>query len=212
MHEKNSRTLGQCILDCKDDTNCEAACVSSFKNNYSECPCQEKCPFGCPCENYECNLPDKKAILVLYSGSSKPSVLIQPNGKFERCLFDTISAYKTSQSYQYQFKVVRTSNLKWMITPKFTVLARLHSMVNYLFLEATIRRSRWSIKIKIAIISVNKLLQVSKVIGCGLQRIGDLAFDFVLGTCATYNFPTERILLCFASDRLQTCLNNINFE
>ena len=49
------------------------------------------------------------------------------------------------------------------------------------------------------------LLKVSKVIGCGLQRIGDLSYDFQYGTCATYNFPTERILLCFAYDRLQTC-------
>ena len=49
------------------------------------------------------------------------------------------------------------------------------------------------------------LLKVSKVIGCGLQRIGDLNYDFYFGTCATYNFPTERILLCFGIDRVQTC-------
>ena len=37
---KNSKTLGQCILDCKDDTSCEAACVTTFKDEHSECPCQ----------------------------------------------------------------------------------------------------------------------------------------------------------------------------
>ena len=42
---------------------------------------QEKCPLGCPCDNYDCDLPEKKAILTLYS-NSKPPVLIQPNGKF----------------------------------------------------------------------------------------------------------------------------------
>ena len=38
---------------------------------------------GCPCDGYDCDLPDKKAILMLYNSgsSSKPSVLIQPNGK-----------------------------------------------------------------------------------------------------------------------------------
>ena len=41
-------------------------------------------------------------------------------------------------------------------------------------------------------------LKVSKVIGCGLKRIGDLSYSFTFGTCATYNFPTERILLCFS--------------
>ena len=51
----------------------------------------------------------------------------------------------------------------------------------------------------------NNLLKVSKVIGCELKRIGDLNYDFKFGTCATYNFPTERILLCFALDLLQIC-------
>ena len=39
---------------------------------------------GCPCDGYDCDLPDKKAILALYSrSSSTPPVLIQPNGKFK---------------------------------------------------------------------------------------------------------------------------------
>ena len=37
---KTSKTLGQCILDCKDDSSCETTCVSTFKNEHSECPCQ----------------------------------------------------------------------------------------------------------------------------------------------------------------------------
>ena len=37
---KTSRNLGQCILDCNDDTSCETACVSAFKSEHSECPCQ----------------------------------------------------------------------------------------------------------------------------------------------------------------------------
>ena len=37
---KTSKTLGQCILDCNDDTSCETACVSAFKSEHSECPCQ----------------------------------------------------------------------------------------------------------------------------------------------------------------------------
>merc|ERR1712117_450440 len=76
-----SKILGQCILDCSDDTSCEASCLTTFKTDHSECPCQEKCSSGCPCDSYECDLPEKKAILVLYSrSSSTPPVLIQPNG------------------------------------------------------------------------------------------------------------------------------------
>ena len=43
---------------------------------------QEKCPLGCPCDNYDCVLPDKKAVLTLYTRlSSQSPVLIQPNGE-----------------------------------------------------------------------------------------------------------------------------------
>ena len=37
---KSSRSLGQCILDCNDDSSCETDCVSAFKDQHSECPCQ----------------------------------------------------------------------------------------------------------------------------------------------------------------------------
>ena len=37
---KTSKTLGQCILDCNDDSSCEKACVLAFKDEHSECPCQ----------------------------------------------------------------------------------------------------------------------------------------------------------------------------
>ena len=79
---KTSKNLGKCILDCNDDSSCETACIVNFKSQHSECPCQEQCPLGCPCDNYDCDLPEKKAILALYTRSSSTlSVLIQPNGK-----------------------------------------------------------------------------------------------------------------------------------
>ena len=37
---KTSKTLGQCILDCNNDSSCEIDCVSTFKDEHSECPCQ----------------------------------------------------------------------------------------------------------------------------------------------------------------------------
>ena len=37
---KSSKTLGQCILECKDDSSCETDCVSDFKLEHSGCPCQ----------------------------------------------------------------------------------------------------------------------------------------------------------------------------
>ena len=93
-----------------------------------------------------------------------------------------------------------------MMIPKFTSLARLHSMGNYLFSEVLLKRNRFNSQFEIAVTLI--ILKVSKVSDCGLKRIGDLGYDFVHGTCATYNFPTERILLCFSDsndDYLKKC-------
>ena len=48
-------------------------------------------------------------------------------------------------------------------------------------------------------------IQVSKIVGCELQRIGDLNYEFVMGACGTYNFPQERILLCFSFAKKSGC-------
>ena len=41
------------------------------------------------------------------------------------------------------------------------------------------------------------VLQISKIIGCELKRIGDLNNEFMLGACGTFLFPEEKIMLCF---------------
>ena len=51
----------------------------------------------------------------------------------------------------------------------------------------------------------NLNIQVSKIVGCELKRIGDLNYEFYEGTCGTYNFPEERILLCFPSEKRAEC-------
>ena len=42
--------------------------------------------------------------------------------------------------------------------------------------------------------------------GCEFIRRGELSSDFVSGACGTYQWPgEERVLLCFAAMRTQTC-------
>ena len=80
--------MAVCLLSKMSMRNVHVKCVSQIeplihKNiKYVITLVQEKCPMGCPCDNYECDLPDKMAVLALYNSgsSSKPSVLIQPNG------------------------------------------------------------------------------------------------------------------------------------
>ena len=113
MNEK-SIDLGQCILDCNGEKSCEESCVSLFKYQYDQCPCQvymetsfsygpdglgsrlwvyrldptllyfqDDCPFGCPCDSFDCQ-PDKKSVLVLNTfTSSQTPVLIKYDGRFD---------------------------------------------------------------------------------------------------------------------------------
>ena len=58
---------------------------------------------GCPCDNYACDLPEKKAVFALYSGSSKPSVLIQPNGEcFLRGSQIILSLGGTTENFEFK--------------------------------------------------------------------------------------------------------------
>ena len=48
----NSKTLGECILECDSDNSCKSACVTHFENEHADCPCQV-----CICLNCELNVP-----------------------------------------------------------------------------------------------------------------------------------------------------------
>ena len=40
-------------------------------------------------------------------------------------------------------------------------------------------------------------IQISKINGCSLDRIGQLPHDFYRGACGTYLFPEPRVMFCF---------------
>ena len=93
---KNEKSidLGDCIIDCQNNQACENTCIDNFKAEYETCPCQviptlwpehckrfkADCPFGCPCDAFDCE-PDKKSVLVLNTNkSSSVPVLIKFDG------------------------------------------------------------------------------------------------------------------------------------
>ena len=58
---------------------------------------------------------------------------------------------------------------------------------------ATLNRYRI---LKTSIITVS--IKLSKVIGCGLERIGELPNEFHRGACGTFKFSSEeRVMFCF---------------
>ena len=46
---------------------------------------------------------------------------------------------------------------------------------------------------------------IKKIINCGLELTDELTFDFIDGTCGTFFFPDERVLLCFDQNNSKKC-------
>ena len=57
-------------------------------------------------------------------------------------------------------------------------------------------------------------LQMSKINGCQLDRVGDLPFEFYYGACTNFMAQTEKVLMCFDINQLKTChiFNGTDFE
>ena len=88
--DDNGATLGRCVYACNGNLDCEIDCLDSFKSRQANCPCEENCISGCPCEEYDCvetttspevpqttTVPIRNAVLVLstYQYSNKPMVV-----------------------------------------------------------------------------------------------------------------------------------------
>ena len=64
--------MAQCLSDCN----------RIYDENYKDCPCQENCPGGCPCPNFECTFGQTALVLNSYYGPNVP-VIIDANGRFD---------------------------------------------------------------------------------------------------------------------------------
>ena len=73
--EVNSKLL-ECINNCGDDLACVSQCSRQFDQDFNQCPCNEDCPGGCPCPNYECTATTTTAAVTTTAQSSSSSVFI----------------------------------------------------------------------------------------------------------------------------------------
>ena len=48
--------------------------------------------------------------------------------------------------------------------------------------------------------------QISKIVNCSLERIGDLPYELTFPACGTFRFPEERSMMCFASLYRKSCV------
>lgn len=53
---------------------------------------------------------------------------------------------------------------------------------------------------------LNERRQISKIVDCSLQRVGDLPYELYFPACGTFKFPEERSMLCFAKYYEYSCV------
>ena len=55
---KVDRQYTQCIVNCDSgDLVCFSSCSREKDENMEKCPCRSGCPYGCPCDDYDCDNP-----------------------------------------------------------------------------------------------------------------------------------------------------------
>ena len=53
--DKLDQVYVSCLVNCEHEVVCVSKCVREYNEGVLECPCNEGCPQGCPCPNYECS-------------------------------------------------------------------------------------------------------------------------------------------------------------
>ena len=78
-------SLARCIYNCENNGDCESDCVSQFKGHTANCPCEENCPGGCPCDDYDC----EDITPTVTSTTSVTTTTIEPVAKDAVLLLNT---------------------------------------------------------------------------------------------------------------------------
>ena len=115
--------------------------------------------------------------------STRTPILMQPNGRFLSADFD-FKMGEGTEVYQSCSAILNGEMLVFGGTSEFAFRQVIISTLSC--------KNDFSFKI-------------SKVIGCELTRIGNLNIDFKIGTCGKFNFPEERVMMCFHLDGPNFC-------
>ena len=91
----------KCPVQCPaGDNTCFEDCSRDYNENLKKCPCQEHCPGGCPCPDYQC--PSWILVLSTYSSSNVP-LIMDGNGQHKEIGF----------SYGADTEVYHSCSITW---------------------------------------------------------------------------------------------------
>ena len=141
------------------------------------CPCQSRCPNGCPCPDYECSgtttdLTTTTTVAATQTTQAKPKTSILVLSTNEGYKAPVITDSSGREEYNFFFRFSERTSVSFSCTMTFKN-------------EVYIFGGK----------DGDDVRQVSKLAGCQLERIGSLAFNHAAGACA--NVRDEKVYLCF---------------
>ena len=183
----NELSQSKCVVLCEvGDNACFQTCAREYAENLKNCPCQENCPTGCPCPDYQCP--------ATTTGPSTTTTALATTST--SATTTTTTETTTSANLNTWILVLNTrysSNKPLIIDGKgrsketeFTYGSEteVHGSCSiiwqgamYIFGGYTYRR------------------QISVVDQCRLTKIGTLPFNMNFGACAQRN--NQDVFICF---------------
>ena len=169
-----------CILSCSSgDLLCIASCSRELQDNLLFCPCQSGCPNGCPCEEYVCPTTTPSTITTTALTTTTTSTTT------------TASAQKT--------EVLMLNTREFHNVPVITnASGRQDRNFFFLYGENTAVYNSFGLTFRgeyFIFFGDSKKNQISKIEGCQLKNIGQLAFSHNSEGCASVG--NNKIYLCF---------------
>ncbi|CAG5108397.1 Oidioi.mRNA.OKI2018_I69.chr1.g3776.t1.cds [Oikopleura dioica] len=71
------RELIECIQNCGGNSSCVSLCTVQYSQDILNCPCEEGCPDGCPCPNFDCgdNAEEANSVLIMHYSQKNLSLV-----------------------------------------------------------------------------------------------------------------------------------------
>ena len=158
-----------CVIGCGGDAECIGMCARDNDQNLSNCPCNELCPNGCPCPNWQCPITTTVATTTTTAA---------PTTNITALILNTAKPYNSAVITNIYGREDRSFG--FVFEPETQVSYSCSLTFNG---RAYIYGSRESDQ-----------KQISVLEKCSLKRIGTLPFSFVYGACTSTH---DSIYLCF---------------
>ena len=100
----SSTIESECVTQCEvDDSVCLQVCAREYALNLKNCPCEENCPEGCPCKEYECPTRNTWSLVINTRDSKNSPLVVDGYGQSKEIDF----------SYQSQTEAFGSCSVVW---------------------------------------------------------------------------------------------------